>query len=237
MEEVDICIPALNEESVIVPTITAVLRLCDSRPDISWKITVIDNGSTDNTKTLVQTYGDTRVVLLEQSKKGKGSALSFAGQHCTSDILVYVDADLSADPKHIFDLLTEIRNGADIAVGSRLLNTQEVNRSFWRTATAQIFRLYANFMVPVPVADSQCGLKMMNRKGIEILASCKDQGWFFDRELLAKAHKRRLFIQEVPVTWEEFRYPNRKSKLHVVQAGIQSVYGLWAVRSEVLKFK
>jgi len=237
MEEIEICIPACNEEAIILPTLESILKLCDSRPDITWKVTVIDNGSIDSTAELVRAHEDVRVALLHQNIKGKGAALSLAAQKCTSGILVFVDADLSADPKHIFDLLREIEQGADIAIGSRLLDTQKVNRSIWRTATARIFKVYANIIVPLPVADSQCGLKMMNKKGIEILASCEDKGWFFDRELLAKAAKRNLTIVEVSVVWEEFRYPNRKSKLRVLQAGIKSLYSLWKVRESVGRFK
>lgn len=237
MEEITICIPAHNEEKIILPTLDVLLTLCDSRPDVLWNVTVVDNASSDKTAELVEAHTDHRVSLLKQSIQGKGAALSYAAQKCTTAIMAYLDADLSADPKHIFDLLREIQGGADIAVGSRLLDTQKVNRSIWRTATAQIFRAYANIIVPVPVVDSQCGLKMMNRKGIEILATCEDRGWFFDREFLAKADKRGHTIVEVSVVWEEFRYPNRKSKLRVVQAGIKSLYSLWVVRNSVRKFQ
>lgn len=237
MEEVTICIPAFNEEDVILPTINTLLLLCDSYTLVKWKIVVVDNCSDDKTAAVVQSHPDSRVALLQHSVKGKGAALSYAALKCTSDMLVYMDADLSADPKHILELLLEIQKGSDIAVGSRLLKNENVHRSLWRTASAQIFRLYANLMVPVPVNDSQCGLKMMNRKGFEILATCKDRSWFFDRELLAKAAKRNLVIAEVPVSWEEFRYPERKSKLHVFQAGLQSIYRLWHIANEVRKFK
>jgi hypothetical protein len=76
----------------------------------------------------------------------------------------------------------------------------------------------------------------MNTRGRAILTSCIDKGWFFDREFLAKAHKRGLVIKEIPIFWEEFRYPNRKSKLHVVRAGLQSIVSLLRIRLEVNRF-
>lgn len=237
MEEVEICIPAYNEEAVIIPTINTLLQLCDVSSLYLWKITVVDNASTDQTASFVLKHNDPRVFLLQYPVAGKGGALSFAASRCTSDFFLYIDADLSADPIHILDLCAEIKKGADIAVGSRLVGNTTINRSMWRTATAQFFRIYAQFLVPVPVVDSQCGLKMMNKKGIEILATCEEKGWFFDREFLAKAVNRNLTIAEVPITWEEFRYPDRKSKLHVVKAGLQSLYSLWIVRNNVRKFR
>jgi len=236
MEEINICIPAFNEEKVILQTIDALLHFCDLYPNYIWKVTVIDNGSTDATFDVVASINDARVHVLRQPIKGKGAAVSLAAKKCTSQILVYIDADLSADPEQILLLLRVVESGADIAVGSRLIATDKVRRSFWRTTTAHVFKLYAEILVPVPVTDSQCGLKIMNKKGVEILASCVDRGWFFDREFLAKAHKRNLHIVEVPIAWEEFRYPNRKSKLHIFKAGIESLSSLVRIRTEVSKF-
>lgn len=237
MEEVDICIPARNEENVILPTLATLLELCDSWTEYSFTVTVVDNGSTDTTVELVKSCIDSRVRLLQQSVPGKGAALTLGASQSTADIFAYIDADLSADPKYIFELLKKIEQGFDIAVGSRLLDTHVVHRSLWRTLTSNGFKFYANFLVPVPVSDSQCGLKVMNKKGASILATCEDAGWFFDREFLAKAVKRKLAIVEVPVEWEEFRYPDRKSKLHVLQALVKSFESLWRIRKSVQRFK
>ena len=236
MEEVTICIPARNEALVILQTVDTLLAMCNLFPAYSWNVTVVDNGSTDATASLVRSHSDTRVRLLQQPILGKGAAVSFAAKNCTSDFLVFIDADLSADFNQIPLFIETIKKGSDIVIGSRLLNTEIIHRSIWRSATAWIFSTYAQLLVPVSVVDSQCGLKAMNRAGIAILASCGELGWFFDRELLAKAVKRKLKIVELSVAWEEFRYPDRKSKLHVVRAGLQSIVSLWRIRNEVKKF-
>ncbi len=236
MEEVNICVPAYNEEDVILPTIDALCALCDSLPQYKWVITLVDNNSTDTTLQRMKEYVDTRLCVLQQPQQGKGAALSLAAQKNTSDFFVFIDADLSADLKQIPLFLEKIKSGFDVVVGSRFLDTAVVHRSFWRTTTSHLFRWYAEQMVPIPVSDSQCPLKMMNKRGVEILASCKDAGWFIDRELLAKAEKRRLSIIEMPIAWEEFRYPERKSKLNVARAGLQSIVSLWRIRTEVYKY-
>jgi hypothetical protein len=76
----------------------------------------------------------------------------------------------------------------------------------------------------------------MNSRGKNILLTSVDSGWFFDREFLAKAHKRALKIQEFPVFWEEFRYLHRKSKLRVLKTGLASLWSLWKINRAVAKF-
>lgn len=236
MEEITICIPARNEESVILPTLDAIIAMCDIHTQFSWRILVVDNASEDDTAGRVLTYADPRVVVISEITLGKGAAVVTGAKQCRSTYFVYIDADLSANPHQIPVLIEKVREGNDIAIGSRLLNESIVHRSLWRTTTSKLFQMYAQIMVPVSVSDSQCPLKVMNEAGYVVLASCVDTGWFFDREFLAKAWKQKLLIEEVPIFWEEFRYPNRKSKLHVLSAGLQSLVSLWKIRNEVNKF-
>lgn len=235
MKTVELCIPAYNEAPIILETIEELLKVCATRPDLSFKITVADNGSSDGTSEVVTMHG--KASLFSVSKKGKGIAIIEAARNSDADVFCFIDADLSADPKHILDLLLELEQGADIAVGSRLLNTEQVSRSSWRHLTAHLFKFYADVLVPISVQDSQCGLKMMNRAGMDILVSCKEEGWFFDREFLAKSVKRKLRITEIPVVWEEFRYPGRKSKLNLVKDGFKSLERLWVIRRIVRNFR
>jgi glycosyltransferase involved in cell wall biosynthesis len=237
MRKIEICIPAFNEAEIIVPTLEAVLATCEKLQDKDVVVTVVDNNSTDDTATLVKTHKDPRVRVMHESVQGKGLAVKAAAKHSTADLFIYIDADLSATPDNIGTMLEQIELGADIVVGSRLTDTTLVNRSFWRTLVSRAFVLYADTVVPVGVSDSQCGLKVMRQEGREILAECIHNGWFFDREFLAKAEKRSLHIVEVPITWNEFVYPNRKSKLRVVKDGLRSLYELLQIRSSVKKYK
>jgi glycosyltransferase involved in cell wall biosynthesis len=236
MVKIEICIPAYNEAEHIVDSLQSLLDICNKYPVYSWSIVVVDNASTDETVARVRSLTDTRVRLISETIQGKGAALSAGARSSSADILVYIDADLSADPHHIIDLAVRVQDGSDLVVGSRLVDTTNVHRSFWRTCTSYLFKAYADVLVPVPVRDSQCGIKAMNHKGIAILSSCIERGWFIDRELLGKAAKQKLVIVEQSVMWEEFRYPDRKSKLHVLRASMQSIRSLWNIRKEIRKY-
>jgi glycosyltransferase involved in cell wall biosynthesis len=225
-----ICIPAYNEEAIIVPTIEAVSKALLAIPNLSWHIVVADNASTDGTSKKVTERSLPSVSTLQIPQKGKGTAIKTAASYTHADVFGFIDADLSADPADIALLLREIEAGADLAIGSRLLNTSSVHRSFLRTLSSILFNTARKVFLGVRVSDSQCGLKFMNERGLKLLQSCQEQTWFLDAELLARATRAGLRIKEVPIAWEEERYVNRKSKLSVVRDGFGAIRAFWRIR-------
>jgi cellulose synthase/poly-beta-1,6-N-acetylglucosamine synthase-like glycosyltransferase len=96
-----ILIPAHNEERVIAATIEAMLQL--DYPREKLEIIVINDGSTDGTKDIIESYAaiDSRVVLFDvpkgQGGKGKSRALNLGVQRAQSDIIAIYDADNTPD--------------------------------------------------------------------------------------------------------------------------------------------
>ncbi|MDF1496521.1 MAG: glycosyltransferase, partial [Patescibacteria group bacterium] len=190
-----------------------------------------------------------QLVYLECPKVGKGSAIRFAAEQTPDDasssppqadpprntkfeirnsnqnqFFGFIDADLSADPDAIVGMVTRLlEDKADIVIASRLLITKTTNRSWLRTLSSKLFNFLADLFLNLKVADAQCGLKIMNERGLKILRECQEDGWFLDIEFLAKARQDRLRIAEVPVPWLEFRYPNRKSQIHHFRDGIEAI--------------
>ena len=89
---------------------------------------------------LSQQYeGEVGVVHLEQ--KGRGRALKRAWSESDADIRAYMDVDLSTDINRIPDLLGAIREGHDVATGSRLRRGAETTRSFKREFVSRSYNL------------------------------------------------------------------------------------------------
>jgi|GEM_PF-618721 len=151
-------------------------------------------------------------------------------------IFGFIDADLSADPDAIPDMVEKIINDeADIVIASRWLQLKTTNRAFFRNATSWVFNLFAHALLGLKVKDAQCGLKVMNSKAVEILKNCQEDGWFLDIEFLAKARQDGLRILEVPVPWTEFRYPDRKSQIRHIQDGIGALRAMWRIRGRIAR--
>ncbi len=146
----------------------------------------------------------------------------------------FIDADLSADPDAIPGMVARLlEDKADIVIASRLLITKTTNRGWLRTLSSKAFNFVADLFLNLHVADAQCGLKIMNERGLNILRDCQEEGWFLDIEFLARARQDNLRIAEVPVPWLEFRYPNRKSQIHHFRDGVEAIRAIWRIKSRV----
>src|SRR6202795_4245175 len=125
---VTVLIPAHNEESVIVQTITSVL-LSDLQ---DLRIIVVNDGSADKTGELLDANfsHEPRVHIIHQVNHGKAAALSHAMSLADTEIVVTIDADTEIEPDAIRNL---IRHFSDPRVGAVAGNVKVGNRSRWLT--------------------------------------------------------------------------------------------------------
>jgi glycosyltransferase involved in cell wall biosynthesis len=108
---VSVVIPALNEERNL-PHVFAAL------PADVAEVILVDGGSVDRT---VEVARELRpdVVVVHQTRKGKGNALACGFAACKGDIIVMIDADGSTDPAEIPLFVQQLVDGADFVKGSR----------------------------------------------------------------------------------------------------------------------
>lgn len=216
---IDMCIPAFNEEKIIVEAAEAVSQVLRGIPGAESRLIVADNGSTDETAKRAGGVAD--VSVLAVPRRGKGAAVIAAAKLSQADFFGFIDADLSAEPVEMLKLLRPLlADDCDIAIGSRLTNRQIVKRDWLRTTLSRIFNRVRKIILGISVKDTQCGLKLMNRRGREVLATGQEVGWFFDLELLSRAEQAGLHVKEIPVNWEEFRFADRQSKLKLLRDGL-----------------
>jgi glycosyltransferase involved in cell wall biosynthesis len=108
---VSVVIPTLNEERNL-PHVFAKL------PDGIDEVIVVDGGSRDRTVAVARELRPD-VVIVQQTRTGKGNALACGFAACTGDIIVMIDADGSTDPAEIPGFVAELIAGADFVKGSR----------------------------------------------------------------------------------------------------------------------
>lgn len=216
-----------------MPTVETVAESLMGIPNLEWHIVVVDNASSDKTAQKVREHNHPGTTVLEVFEKGKGQAIRAAAGYADADLFGFIDADLSAHPSAVYSLLQEIQNGADIAIGSRLLDPRAVRRGFLRTLSSRAFNAIRKYMLGINVVDSQCGLKIMNRSGVSVLNQCKENTWFLDVELLARAQDMGLKISEVPIRWDENHYKGRVSKLSVVRDGFGAIKAFFRIRQNM----
>jgi glycosyltransferase involved in cell wall biosynthesis len=108
---VSVVIPALNEERNL-PYVFAKL------PAGLTEVIVVDGGSVDRTVAVARELRSD-VVIVQQTRTGKGNALACGFAASTGDIIVMIDADGSTDPTEIPRFVAELIAGADFVKGSR----------------------------------------------------------------------------------------------------------------------
>lgn len=108
---VSIVIPALNEEKNVPHVVRGI-------PHDVHQVILVDGGSTDRTVEVALAHRPS-IIVMRQTRTGKGNALACGFEACTGDVVVMMDADGSTDSAEIPSFVAALRDGADYSKGSR----------------------------------------------------------------------------------------------------------------------
>lgn len=200
---VTVVIPTKNEEGLIGEIIDSVRSY--------GEVLVIDGRSTDRTREVAQAHG-ARVVL--DGGKGKGQAIRQAFNEATTDIVVFIDADGSHDPKDIPALVGPIAAGrADLVIGSRGKGgSDELHGTFAqfiRYVGSQLIMLSINYRWGVRLSDSQNGFRAIRRE-VGLALNLRSNLTTIEQEMLMRALKLGYRVDEVASHEYERRWGTSK---------------------------
>ncbi len=226
---VEVVIPVYNEEKALPRSVDILAKFLQENIQNPWRITIADNGSTDNTlsiaEMLSQKYPGLTAVHIPQ--KGRGRALRHVWMESTADIVSYMDVDLSTDLSHFPQLVMAIEEGSDIVIGSRLSKGSRAERSFKREFISRSYSAMIRLMFFTPFRDAQCGFKGLTRNAAQaIVPLVKNNNWFFDTELLIIGAKRGFRIKEIPVHWVD----DPDTRVKIMRTAWEDIKGLLRLR-------
>jgi glycosyltransferase involved in cell wall biosynthesis len=236
MPVVDIAVPVYNEERDLAPNVRRLRAYLDARFPFSARITVVDNASTDRTwdiaRALALELPGVRVQRLRE--KGRGRAVRHAWLASDAAIVAYMDIDLSTDLNALLPLVAPLVSGhSDVAIGSRLAPGARVARGVKRELISRAYNLLLHVVLGTRVRDAQCGFKAARADAARrLLSDVVDQAWFFDTELLVRAQRAGLRIQEIPVDWTD----DPDSRVEVIPTAIEDLRGVWRLSNQLRSF-
>lgn len=184
-----IVIPALNEEQsiegIIERSLEARAHIIEGSPVTEVEITVVSDGSTDRTVERARRYADSVKLIVFDKNRGYGAAIKEAWRQSDADLLGFLDADGTCDPRFFADLCRTLgTEQADVALGSRLNQTSKMplvrrvgNRGF-----ATLLRALSSSRV----RDTASGMRVLRRASVGQLLPLPD-GLSFTPAMTARA--------------------------------------------------
>ncbi|MCW4007460.1 MAG: glycosyltransferase family 2 protein [Candidatus Bathyarchaeota archaeon] len=207
--EVSVVLPAYNEAATLETTVAKVAKAL-SEFTCAYEIIIAEDGSTDGTDKLAAALAERfpYVKHIHREKRlGRGNALKNAFKQSSGKVLVYMDLDLATDLKHLKPLVEAVAvEGYDFATGSRMLPESDVERGFTRNLASKTYNFMVRTLLGSKVRDHQCGFKAFRREPLMRLLDEVEAGhWFWDTEILVRAHCKGYRIKEIPVSWRSGR--------------------------------
>ena len=190
-----VIIPAYNEEKRIG-------QVLDDLSVFSYRLVVVDDGSTDNTAGVVAAYP--KVTLLRHKiNRDQGASLQTGNQYALgeqADVIVHFDADGQFLASEIEDMVKPIlEEGYDIVFGSRFLSKKSKLPFLKRHIIFPLPRLVNRLFLGVKTSDPQSGFRAMTAQTAKSI-NIEQDGKAHCSEIMAKAFEQKLKIKEVPIT-------------------------------------
>lgn len=206
----NIVVPAYNEQDRIGQMLTAYNEYFK---DYAVHFTVVLNGITDNTESVVQDIQELYPgkISLITSEKGKGNAIKTGFLDALAEPYThigFVDADMATTPDQYEKLLIELlQEECDGTIASRYMEGSDLGapRPFIKRWGRELFyNRRIKKMLDLHYHDYQCGAKIFTREVIASIAPLiTEKYWAIDLDLLYLAHQYQFYVKEVPIRWRD----------------------------------
>ena len=225
-------IPAYNESTRLPHYLDSIRRYLREQLASRYEVIVVDDGSSDHLSDVLAEialeWNAIRTIRHAQNQ-GKGAAVRTGILASRGEHILFADADGATPIEEECNLREAIDAGADVAVGSRLIDTHGRirSRTRHRAAISRAFASIVRRLFSVPVADTQCGFKMFRAEpGRHLFRLARENGYLFDIEVLVLARLLGYRITEVPIHWSD----QPGSHLSLWRDAPRILMGLWRIR-------
>lgn len=212
-----VIIPALNEEDGIAKIVQRVLGVEASLKEVGVRgleVIVVDDGSGDRTAEIAGKIPGVRLIR-HASNRGYGAAIKTGFRHASGDLFAFLDADGTYPPERLPSLCqAAIRQGADVAVGSRRSGAESRMPPLRRLGNL-VWSALVTAIGHRRCADPASGMRVLRRSALARLYPLPD-GLNFTPVMSTRCMHEGLEVIELPIPYSERL---GRSKLNIVRDG------------------
>jgi len=184
---IDLVLPVLNPSQTWVGDTLARKLELERQSGRSVRLIVVNDGTKDHGPFVRLEADDPSMAVIHFSQnKGKGAAIRAGISSAASDLILFTDADFPYTIDSMVAVIKALEKGVDIALGYR---EQDYYASvpWFRKGMSESFRFLLKRVLRFPITDTQCGLKGMNKKGVEVFLSTRIDRFLVDMEFIKLA--------------------------------------------------
>ncbi len=210
VRSINLLFPVLNERLRLRSGIERSLEYLRENVTIPYSLTILDNGSDDETpeigRELAKKYPE--VTYVRVGERGVGVAFRKGIELNESDIVGYMDIDLSTDLKYLGKTIELFQAKPELQYvnGSRFSKESDTKgRKWYRKITSMGLVFLLKTIFHMKATDALCGFTFLRKEEAEQLVreSSNDNGWFYTVEFLIRAERDGMVIYDMPVEWQE----------------------------------
>src|SRR6266511_5238867 len=191
---VSVVIPCLDEAETIEECVTRARGVLDESA-LAGEVIVVDNGSTDGSGELARAAG---ALVVEEPRRGYGSAYLAGLDVARGEYIVMVDADLTYDFHEIPRFVQELQDGAQLVVGNRMGSIAPGAMPWLSRLGNPLLSGFLNVLHRTNIRDVHCGMRALRRDVLPAL-NLRTVGMEFASEMVIRATRERLDVRELPI--------------------------------------
>lgn len=195
--KLSIIIPVYNEESTVSEVIR---RIIETGLPLEKEIIVIDDGSNDRTREILNVNRNVTRLYHTPVNIGKGAAVRIGLTMVKGDIILIQDADLELDPGEYSQLIAPILNGeCSVVYGSRFLKNNRKIPVFRKLANLFLTKI-TNLLFGANLTDMETAYKVFTSEVADGLLLSANR-FEIEPEITAKICRLGFQIKEVPISY------------------------------------
>lgn len=223
--QLSIFFPFWNEEKNIETVVRQAIPVAQKVAQ-EWEIIMVDDGSSDDTLKIARRLAQDNphlVVVTDPVNRGYGAALKNGFSHARYDLVVFNDGDNQFDFSQVSRLLEKIVN-ADIVIGFR---KKRLDNPF-RHVLMNLLKIWDLVLFGLYFKDIDCGFKLFRKEALSQIMPLKSEGAIITTEILARARRKKLKIEQVQVSHFPRKYGDQSGgNLRVIVRAIRESLMVW----------